>query len=147
MMKYCDGTSFTSAAPSLRLSIMLETLQTHSHLGNLAGTVNYQGHNLYFRGISRIHAHNISFSFAAAPSLVSFCAYNHRAGRANLDAMLADLPNLKLGNGWNNAQQVVLSGCSAGGLSTYHAAEHVASKLPKSVSKYVAIPVSGMDIS
>ena len=44
--------------------------------------------------------------------------------------------------GLNKADEVILTGCSAGGLATYLHADYVASVIPKS-AKYHAIPDAG----
>ena len=46
-------------------------------------------------------------------------------------------------HGFNTAQTVVVSGCSAGGLSTYLHADYIGKQLPSSVTKFRAIPLSG----
>jgi hypothetical protein len=46
-------------------------------------------------------------------------------------------------HGLDAATEVLLSGGSAGGLSTYLHADHIGSRLPKSVTKYRAAPNSG----
>jgi hypothetical protein len=55
---------------------------------------------------------------------------------------------LKSPNDWNAATDVLLTGCSAGGLSTYLHANYVQSQLPKTVTNYRVAPISGffMDI-
>ena len=60
-------------------------------------------------------------------------------GKRNLDAMLAFLQH---GYGLNDATEVLLSGGSAGGLSTYLHADYVRSKFDQSV-KFKAAPISG----
>ena len=60
-------------------------------------------------------------------------------GRNILDAVLDDLLARR---GLKQATDVVLSGCSAGGLAIYLNADHVASKLP-SGAKFRAIADSG----
>jgi len=57
-----------------------------------------------------------------------------------LNAVIADL---KMQHGFNTAQTVVVSGCSAGGLSTYLHADYIGKQLPSSVTKFRAIPLSG----
>ena len=59
-------------------------------------------------------------------------------GRNILDAVLDDL----LAKGLDKATDVVLSGCSAGGLAIYLNADHVASRLPPT-AKFRAIADSG----
>ena len=60
-------------------------------------------------------------------------------GRRVLDAMLDALLSE---HGLNNADEVLLSGGSAGGLSTYLHADYIKTKLPTS-TKYKAAPNSG----
>ena len=55
---------------------------------------------------------------------------------AMLDTLMAD-------HGLNNAEEVLLSGGSAGGLAAYLHTDYVASKLPKTVKKFKSSPVSG----
>ena len=55
-----------------------------------------------------------------------------------LQAVLESL----MDKGMKNAQEVILTGCSAGGLATYIHADYVASMLPPSV-KYHAIADAG----
>jgi len=88
VVKYCDGTSFTS---------------------NRLLPATFNGTRLWFRG------------------------------RPILQAVLKDIQSL----GFGQATAVLLSGCSAGGLSTFHAADWIYSQLPSSVKKYGALPVSG----
>lgn len=57
-----------------------------------------------------------------------------------LDAMLQ---TLVAEHGLSTAEEVLLSGGSAGGLSTYLHADYVGTKLPKTVKKYKAAPNSG----
>ena len=61
-------------------------------------------------------------------------------GRNILDAILQDLTKKY---NFGNAEEVMLTGCSAGGLTTFFQADYVASVLPKSVRKYGAVPESG----
>ena len=61
-------------------------------------------------------------------------------GRRNLDAALADI---SANYGYSKATKVLLSGCSAGGLSTFLHADYVNSLLPASVIQYGAAPISG----
>ena len=60
-------------------------------------------------------------------------------GRYNLDAVVS---TLKGSYGLAAATEVILKGCSAGGLSVYLHADYVGSLLP-AVAKYVAIPGAG----
>jgi hypothetical protein len=60
-------------------------------------------------------------------------------GKRNMDATFAALKGL----GFGNAKNVVLTGCSAGGLATYMHTDYVKTLLPASVTKYGAIPISG----
>jgi hypothetical protein len=55
---------------------------------------------------------------------------------------------LKSPTSWNDATDVLLTGCSAGGLSTYLHANYVQQHLPTSVKSYRVAPISGffMDI-
>lgn len=63
-------------------------------------------------------------------------------GRNNLRAIVADLT---ANHGFGDAEEVLLSGCSAGGLATYLAADYFADELlPSGVTKYKAMPLSGM---
>lgn len=59
-------------------------------------------------------------------------------GHRVLDAILEDLGE----KGLHNAKQVLLTGCSAGGLSTFLHADYVASRLPRN-AHYKAMPKSG----
>eukprot|EP00041_Stephanoeca_diplocostata_P014326 m.259386 g.259386 ORF g.259386 m.259386 type:complete len:333 (+) comp19662_c0_seq12:37-1035(+) len=61
-------------------------------------------------------------------------------GRRVLDALLQDLLD---NHGLDKATEVLLSGGSAGGLSTFLHADYVRSQLPASVKKFKAAPVSG----
>lgn len=61
-------------------------------------------------------------------------------GRRVLDAVL---DTLLTEHGLDKATEVLLSGGSAGGLSTYLHADYVGAKLPKSVERYKAAPNSG----
>jgi hypothetical protein len=61
-------------------------------------------------------------------------------GKRVLDAIL---DTLLTDHGLDQATEVLLSGGSAGGLSTYIHADHVASRLPSTVTKYKAAPNSG----
>ena len=61
-------------------------------------------------------------------------------GRRIIDAVFNDL---KANLNFNAATELLLTGCSAGGLSTYLHADYVASLLPLSVTKYGAAPISG----
>jgi len=61
-------------------------------------------------------------------------------GRRILDAVLRDITT---NQGFISATEVMLTGCSAGGLSTYLHADYVASMLPKSVKQYGAVSISG----
>ena len=61
-------------------------------------------------------------------------------GKRNLDAMIQTLIE---DHGLNKAEEVLLSGGSAGGLSTYLHADYVGTKLPRTVKKYKAAPNSG----
>jgi hypothetical protein len=61
-------------------------------------------------------------------------------GRRNVDAVMKYITtNLNFGQ----AQQVLLTGCSAGGLATYLHTDYITSYLPSSVTKYKAVPMSG----
>eukprot|EP01091_Cochliopodium_minus_P003923 TRINITY_DN13863_c0_g1_i1.p1 TRINITY_DN13863_c0_g1~~TRINITY_DN13863_c0_g1_i1.p1 ORF type:complete len:421 (-),score=98.20 TRINITY_DN13863_c0_g1_i1:45-1307(-) len=61
-------------------------------------------------------------------------------GRYILDAVIDDLSkNFNL----SNAKQVLVSGCSAGGLSTFFQGDYIKSILPKTVEKYALAPLSG----
>jgi O-palmitoleoyl-L-serine hydrolase len=60
----------------------------------------------------------------------------HFRGKHILDAGLAQLPSLK------HATDVVISGCSAGGLATFLHCDHYAEKLPH--AKVVCVPQSGL---
>lgn len=61
-------------------------------------------------------------------------------GRRIIDAVLADITTK---HDFGSAQEVLLTGCSAGGLSTYLHVDYVGSQLPASVHKYRAAPISG----
>eukprot|EP01116_Phalansterium_solitarium_P022130 TRINITY_DN7194_c0_g1_i1.p1 TRINITY_DN7194_c0_g1~~TRINITY_DN7194_c0_g1_i1.p1 ORF type:complete len:417 (-),score=140.35 TRINITY_DN7194_c0_g1_i1:98-1348(-) len=61
-------------------------------------------------------------------------------GHSVLEAVLQDLATLP---NWNQANKVLLSGCSAGGLSTFLHADFVGTQLPASVQRYGAMPESG----
>jgi len=61
------------------------------------------------------------------------------AGRRMLDAVLSDLLHSR---GMNGATDVVMSGCSAGGLAIYLNADHVAKVLPPR-AKFRVIADSG----
>lgn len=61
-------------------------------------------------------------------------------GKRVLDAMLQTLLE---DHGLNAAEEVLLSGGSAGGLSTYLHSDYVGTKLPKTVMKYKSAPNSG----
>jgi hypothetical protein len=61
-------------------------------------------------------------------------------GRNILDATINQLYSTA---GFSNAQNVILSGCSAGGLATYLHADYVSTLLPNTVQRYRAIPGSG----
>lgn len=63
-------------------------------------------------------------------------------GRRVLDYMLEELQGPKFG--MDKATEVLFGGCSAGGLATYLLADYVAERLPKSVTKFRAAPVSGL---
>eukprot|EP00051_Salpingoeca_urceolata_P027562 m.482060 g.482060 ORF g.482060 m.482060 type:complete len:396 (+) comp22419_c0_seq1:238-1425(+) len=65
----------------------------------------------------------------------------HFRGKRVLDAILDVLMEQPYNLG--QATEVLLSGGSAGGLSTYIHADHVGSRLPASVTKFKAAPVSG----
>ena len=74
-------------------------------------------------------------------------AVNHKTevplyfrGRRILDAML---DTLKADHGLDTAEEVLLSGGSAGGLAAYLHTDYVASQLPPSVKKFKSSPVSG----
>ena len=54
--------------------------------------------------------------------------------KAVLDSLMA--------KGLNKADEVILTGCSAGGLATYLHADYIASVIPQS-AKYHAIPDAG----
>jgi hypothetical protein len=60
-------------------------------------------------------------------------------GKRNMDATFQALMAL----GLNKAVNVVLTGCSAGGLATYMHTDYVASLLPTTVTKFRSIPISG----
>jgi len=61
-------------------------------------------------------------------------------GKSNIDAIFDYITkNLNFGQ----AQKVLQTGCSAGGLATFLHADYVASKLPSTVTRYKAIPISG----
>ena len=62
----------------------------------------------------------------------------HFKGFPILNAVLNSL----MAKGLNKADEVILTGCSAGGLATYLHADYVASVIPKS-AKYHAIPDAG----
>jgi len=61
-------------------------------------------------------------------------------GKRNIDATFQALT---ASHGFNKATNVVLTGCSAGGLATYMHTDYVATLLPTTVQKYGAIPISG----
>jgi len=63
-------------------------------------------------------------------------------GRRVLDFMLEELQGPTFG--MNEATEVLFGGSSAGGLATYLLADYVAERLPQSVTKFRAAPVSGM---
>jgi len=63
-------------------------------------------------------------------------------GRRVLDFMLEELQGPKFG--MDKATEILFGGCSAGGLATYLLADYVAERLPTSVTKFRAAPVSGM---
>ena len=60
-------------------------------------------------------------------------------GKFNLESLIAEL---KLGD-MKNAEEVMLSGCSAGGLSVYLQADNIAKLLPPSVKRYGVAPDDG----
>lgn len=60
-------------------------------------------------------------------------------GKRILRAVLLSL----LAKGMETATDVVLTGCSAGGLAVYLQADYIATFLPPTVTKYVAVPDSG----
>jgi hypothetical protein len=64
----------------------------------------------------------------------------HFRGRRILDAVIHDI-NQKFAFG--SATEVLLTGCSAGGLSTFLHADYVGSLLPRSIRRYGAAPISG----
>lgn len=64
-------------------------------------------------------------------------------GKRILDAVLDVLMDEQGPYGLSRATQVLLSGGSAGGLSTFLHADYVGSRLPSSVRRYRAAPVSG----
>jgi hypothetical protein len=61
-------------------------------------------------------------------------------GKRVMDALLEVL---LLEHGLSQAEEVLLSGGSAGGLSTYLHADYVKTKMPATVKKYKAAPNSG----
>jgi hypothetical protein len=61
-------------------------------------------------------------------------------GKRVMDAMLDTLMSE---HGLDQAEEVLLSGGSAGGLAAYLHTDYVASKMPKSVKKFKSSPVSG----
>jgi len=61
-------------------------------------------------------------------------------GRYIVDAIIEDL---KLTQGFDSAIKVLLTGCSAGGLSAFFQADYISTILPKSVTKYGVAPGSG----
>jgi len=65
-------------------------------------------------------------------------------GRAIIDAIVASLKANVMGSPNNiaNAQHIVETGCSAGGLATYLHADYVAEQLPHS-GQYLSAPISG----
>lgn len=63
----------------------------------------------------------------------------HFRGKHILDAIITDLLT---NQGLSSATDLVVSGCSAGGLATYLHADHWASRVPRSV-KVAALPDSG----
>lgn len=63
-------------------------------------------------------------------------------GRRVLDYMLEELQGPRFG--MDNATEVLLGGTSAGGTATYLLADHVAGRMPSSVTKFRAVPVSGL---
>ena len=60
-------------------------------------------------------------------------------GRRNIDATFRALNKL----GLDAAENVLLTGCSAGGLATYLHTDYVATLLPKTVKKFKSAPISG----
>jgi len=60
-------------------------------------------------------------------------------GRRNIDATFRALNKL----GLDKAENVLLTGCSAGGLATYLHTDYVATLLPSTVKKYKSAPISG----
>ncbi|XP_078580938.1 uncharacterized protein LOC144864601 [Branchiostoma floridae x Branchiostoma japonicum] len=61
-------------------------------------------------------------------------------GRSILDAVLDELNDVR---GMSNATTVILSGSSAGGIAVYRQADHVRSRLPRTV-QYRVLPSSGL---
>eukprot|EP00040_Diaphanoeca_grandis_P012350 m.62645 g.62645 ORF g.62645 m.62645 type:complete len:433 (-) comp23183_c0_seq1:69-1367(-) len=60
-------------------------------------------------------------------------------GRRNIDATFRALNKL----GFDKAENVLLTGCSAGGLATYLHTDYVKTLLPPTVKKYKSSPISG----
>jgi len=81
-----------------------------------------------------------SFSGDATEPVVFRTQTLYFRGRRILDSVIADLfANQKFGT----ATDVLLTGCSAGGLSTFLHADYVGTLLPNSVTRYKAMPGSG----
>lgn len=100
------------------MQVWLAYCDGNSFSGNADQPVNYYGHNLYFRG------HRIVDEVMAA---------------VNANAMKGPAQ-------WSAAQKVVLTGCSAGGLSTYLHADYVYNSFVKPLApsaSYYVIPISG----
>lgn len=64
-------------------------------------------------------------------------------GRRVLDAILDVLLDSKGPYGLNQATQVVVAGGSAGGLSTFLHADYIGTRMPATVNKFRAVPLSG----
>jgi len=62
-------------------------------------------------------------------------------GLRNLQAIIQDLAKK---HGLNKATQVLVSGCSAGGLATFIHGDRIAEMLPLTVQRYKIAPMSGM---
>eukprot|EP00038_Savillea_parva_P008712 m.178703 g.178703 ORF g.178703 m.178703 type:complete len:431 (+) comp14602_c0_seq1:70-1362(+) len=95
-----------------------------------------------FAGFNRVHmpyCDGNSFSGDRTEAVVVNGTKLWFRGRRNIDATFRALYKL----GLDKAENVLLTGCSAGGLATYLHTDYVATLLPKTVTKYKSAPISG----